>query len=188
MASNLQDLTKISTSQYDLLYTIFEFKNPAPAILIPVTSKVSLKSKQTTPVLALAANFTPLLLCNPILNQKYVVGNTSCSPIASCNLVALFAVLCSDEAKPLICSNNYYFEPLTQTCGQSCSVGPRSPGTITAKAICNYTCNNTSTCPKNSFAELSNLPSNYLCSGGFNRMGYKCTNAPAQQSKKYFIT
>ncbi len=184
LAVNFQELSKISNTQYDLTYRIYEYRSPAPASLVPVTSKVSLISKNTSPILALAANFTPLPMCNPTTNQKYTGSGAACSAIASCNLVALFAIYCSDENKPLICTNNYYFDPLTQTCAQACSgTETRSPATITTNSICNYPCTNTGTCPKNSFAELSNLPANYLCSGGFNRMGYKCTNVAAKDSK-----
>ena len=165
-------------------------------MLVPVASTVTLIAKTSTPILALAANFTPIPLCNPLTNQKYVSG-AACTAIASCNLVALQAQFCSGENKPLVCVNNYYFDPLLQVCAQVCSNNaPRSPGTITTNAICNYGCaavevgvkcnygcNNTSLCPNSSFALLSNLPNNFLCAGGFNRMGYKCTNVAAKDSK-----
>ena len=187
MASNFQNLTQISTSQYNLLYTIYEYRSPAPTSLIPVTTTVSLIAKQTTPILALAANFTPLPLCNPTTNQKYT-GGAACTSIVT---LASNAIYSSNENTPFVCSNNYYFDPLNSigVCGQQCTGNvTRSPATITTNAICNYDCQNTSLCPRGSFAELSNLPSNYQCSAGFTRMGYKCTNVTVTDSKYFNIT
>jgi len=117
-----------------------------------------------------------LPLCNPKLNEKYVSGFT-CSPIVLCTKATLNAIYCSNENVPLICSNNFYFDPLTQKCDSQCTgSAPRSPGSVEKNSICNFRCVNNSSCPTSSVSEISNLASNYICSPGYTRIGYRCTN------------
>jgi len=128
--------------------------------------------------LYLASNFVPLPLCNPKNNEKYVSG-VVCSPIVSCTKATLNAVYCKDENIPLICSNNFYYDPekTTNQCDSKCTNNaPRSPGTVDKNSICNFQCLNNSTCPTASVSEISNLASNYICSPGYTRIGYRCTN------------
>ena len=142
---------------------------PSPNLTLLLTGNSNL--------LYIASNFIPFPLCNPKNNEKYVSGFI-CSPILSCTKALLNALYCSDEDKPLVCVNNFYFDPLTQKCDSKCSGNAtRAPGSVSNKAICNFNCNNSSYCPINSVTEIADISTNYKCMSGFSKIGYKCSSA-----------
>lgn len=155
----------------NLNYVVFNYGNPITYSVVNATPVVGA-------TFALAANFVPLPLCNPLSNQKYDSTSNECISITSCTKPALNCTYCVDEAKPLQCLNNNYLSApnaTTHTCSTQCETGvTRSPGTINSRALCNYECENTSNCPRSSFAQISDFPSNYLCSSGYRRINYKC--------------
>jgi len=178
--SNLVNVVSAGGNNFTLTYRYYTYTIPTP-VAIPATP-LTLTLIGNSAILYLATNFVPIPLCNPKNNEKYVSGLV-CSPIVSCSLATLNAVYCRDENIPFVCSNNFYFDPLTQKCSSSCSgSAPRSPGSVSTNAICNFQCLNNSLCPTASVTEISNLSTNYICNTGFNRIGYKCTNANAVDS------
>ncbi len=179
--ANLTDVATAGGNNFNLTYRYYVYTIPTPAANPAPTNLQLLTGNSNN--LYLASNFVPLPLCNPTNNEKYVSG-VVCSPIVSCTKATLNAVYCSNESVPLICSNNFYFDPLTQKCDSKCSGNaPRSPSTVDKNSICNFQCVNNATCPVASVSAISNLQANYLCSPGYNRIGYRCTNINSLNSK-----
>mgnify|MGYP000182408058 FL=1 len=47
--------------------------------------------------------------CNVTLQLKYDSGNSICAATTSCDTGALFARYCKDEAKAIVCADNYHW-------------------------------------------------------------------------------
>lgn len=60
-------------------------------------------------------NYTPITSlpvvsqCNVTLQLKYDAGTSLCASITSCDTTALNAKFCKDEAKGIVCADNYHW-------------------------------------------------------------------------------
>jgi hypothetical protein len=121
------DLTKIAASTFPSLVFAVNYQNCVLTITPTVTLTLSYKifdyggipaiSSNTlslTPVVgstfALAANFTPLPLCDPSggVSMKYQASTNTCIAITTCNKSSLNTNYCYDENAPLQCLSGYY--------------------------------------------------------------------------------
>jgi len=167
------DFSNYNLTTNNLNYVLFRYGQP-----------ITNGSVATVPVpgatFALAANFVPLPLCDPLADQKYDSATNTCIAITVCVKPVLNCNYCFEESKPLQCLvNNYYQSPTAtdpnHTCSTQCDLGvTRSPGQINDHAVCNYDCINTATCPRASFAQLSDFPNNFSCQAGYTRVNYQC--------------
>jgi hypothetical protein len=133
--------------------------------------------------LSLAANFSPLSLCDPTAGLTFQSSTQTCVSITNCIKSTLNANYCYADNSPLSCMNNYYMDSSASPpqCSASCSNNsPRSPGSNYINSICNFICTNTSSCPNTSVSQMKNFQSNFICQNGYVRMNYQCvkiTNA-----------
>jgi len=158
---------------YRVNYVLFDYNSVSP----PVADYIVLASRTASIDLSLPASFYPMPLCDPTLLQKYQVGKTYCVAITSCSLASLNANYCMDENKALSCINNFNMST-TQTCIAGCDTNtPRSPGSITTNAICNYDCSlGNVLCPTANQTDATDLATKYQCPVGATRINYKCMN------------
>lgn len=155
-----------------LRYSLYDY-GVVPSINLQLTVVIPVGS-----TFALAANFSPLPLCDPASKMKYDSATNTCKQITSCVNASLFAWYCTDENVPLTCYNNYYMNlsGTTQACTSACPTGVmRTPGSVGTQAICNTTCGaSVQSCP-NASGLISAISSNFACSSSFDKISYQCS-------------
>ena len=117
--------------------------------------------------------------------DKPKLDSGACATITACTN----ASLCADENKPVICNEDYIYDPSTTTnpsCVQTCSnkLG-RGPMSTLDKSFCNRKCDSNMTkCEGITAAETKDNFNNNKCNSGFDRYGYKCLNQNVSKKSK----
>lgn len=120
----------------------------------------------------------------PFLNTE----TNTCTAISSCPN----ASICSKENFPVICNENFIYDPNTTpnpTCSTECS-GRSGRGAMSDKtrAFCNKKCDEKmQRCGSEDPIRTQNLSVNNVCPAGFDRYGYKCIEQSVSKQSKIFF-
>jgi len=121
-------------------------------------------------------------LCHP-KKPKYDDKTNKCSRVTICN----DASLCSDEDTPIICNDDFVYDPFKEECTNVCSEG-YGRGAMSDKSIsiCNRKCDiYMNNCDGISPDQTQNNFENNECEDKFVRYGYKCISEPIAKKSNF---